>query len=152
MKITFVEVEEWEKDTLQKAYPDATQTHDKLTEENAKDFADTEVLCTFITSTCNEKVLSQLPNLKLIVTRSTGFDHVDLNYAKAHNIIVSNVPEYGSHTVAEHAFALILSLTRKLYKAMKQVHEMEFDHENLTGMDLYGKTLGIVGLGKIGMN
>jgi D-lactate dehydrogenase len=152
MKIVFVEVEDWEKDPLTKVFPDAVQFDEKITAENAKDFKDAEILCTFITSKCDEAVLSQLPNLKLIVTRSTGFDHIDLNFAKAHNIAVSNVPEYGSHTVAEHAFALILSLTRKLYKAMKQVHEMEFDHQNLTGMDLYGKTLGIVGLGKIGMN
>lgn len=152
MKIVFVEVEEWEKEELTKAFPDAKQVHEKITAENAKDFAEAEVLCTFITSIGDEKVLSQLPNLKLIVTRSTGYDHIDLNYAKAHNIIVSNVPEYGSHTVAEHAFALILTLTRKIHKSIKQVHEMEFDHVNLTGMDLNGKTLGIIGLGKIGMN
>jgi D-lactate dehydrogenase len=152
MKIVFVEVEEWEKEELSKAFPDARQTHDKITEENVKDFADTEVMCTFITSTLNEKVLSSLPNLKLIVTRSTGFDHINLDYTKAHNIAVSNVPEYGSHTVAEHAFALILALSRKIHKSIKQVHEMEFDHQNLTGFDLNGKTLGIVGLGKIGMN
>jgi D-lactate dehydrogenase len=152
MKIVFVEVEDWEKETLSKAFPDAILTHDKITEENAAQYKDAEILCTFITSKCTDKVLSALPNLKLIVTRSTGFDHIDTNYTKAHNITVTNVPEYGSHTVAEHAFALILALTRKLYKAIKQVHEMEFDHQNLTGMDLYGKTLGIVGLGKIGLN
>src|SRR5689334_14865797 len=132
MKIWFVEVEEWEKEMLTKAFPDASQTHDKISEENVKDFADAEILCTFITSKLNDKVLSALPNLKLIVTRSTGFDHIDIEYAKAHNIIVSNVPEYGSHTVAEHAFALILTLSRKIHKSIKQVHEMEFDHENLT--------------------
>lgn len=152
MKIVFTEVEEWEKEELKKIFPEATLFAEKVTEENAKNFADAECISTFITSVLNEKALAQLPNLKLIVTRSTGFDHIDISYAKAHGITVCNVPEYGSHTVAEHAFALILTLSRKIYKSIQQVHNMEFDHDHLIGMDLHGKTLGIIGLGKIGMN
>lgn len=152
MKILFTEVEPWEKEELKKTFPDATFTDEKLTGENVKNFTDTEIIACFIYSTLTEQVLSQLPNLKLIVTRSTGFDHIDLVYAKVHNITVCNVPEYGSHTVAEHTFALILSLTRKIIKSEHQVRHFEFDHQNLTGMDINGKTLGIIGLGKIGMN
>ncbi len=75
-----------------------------------------------------------------------------MDYTKAHSITVCNVPEYGSHTVAEHTFALLLALTRKIVPSIQQVRNMDFDHQHLTGMDIYGKTLGIIGLGKIGLN
>lgn len=152
MKMLFTEVEEWEKETLKKTFPDAQFTDEKLNEKNVSAYTDIEIISPFIYSKFTDAILSQLPHLKLISTRSTGFDHVNMDYAKAHNITICNVPEYGSHTVAEHTFALILSLTRKIPKSVHQVRNFEFDHQNLTGVDVYGKTLGIIGLGKIGMN
>lgn len=148
----FTEVEDWEKETLKKKFPDALFSDERLNTENVKQYSDIEIISPFINSKLTDKILMQFPNLKLITTRSTGYDHIDMDYAKAHSITVCNVPEYGSHTVAEHTFALILTLTRKINKSIHQVRHLEFDHQNLTGVDIYGKTLGIIGLGKIGMN
>ena len=150
MKIVFFEKKDWEKETLSKHFPDAVLTSEKLTAENADKYKDCEIISTFIYSDLNDSVLSKLKSLKLIATRSTGFDHIDINFAKQNEIKISNVPEYGTNTVAEHAFALILSLTRKIYQSINQTRALNFDHEKLTGIDLYGKTLGIIGLGKIG--
>lgn len=150
MKIVFFETKGWEKEVLLNNFPDALLTPEKLTFENAEKYNDCEIISTFIYSDLSEKVLSKLPNLKLVATRSTGFDHIDVEFARQKNIKISNVPEYGTNTVAEHTFALILSLTRKVYQSINQARNLDFDHEKLTGTDLHGKTLGIIGLGKIG--
>lgn len=150
MKVVFFETKAWEKEELSRNFPDSLLTQDKLTVENAEKFSDAEVISTFIYSDLSEKVLSKFKNLKLIATRSTGFDHIDSDFAEKNQIKISNVPEYGTNTVAEHTFALILSLTRKVYQSINQARSLDFDHEKLTGIDLHGKTLGIMGLGKIG--
>lgn len=152
MKIVFFEVQDWERELLKTAFPQSILVEDKLTAENAAHYADTEVASCFIYSTFTKEALEKLPNLKLVSTRSTGFDHIDVTTAKEKNISVANVPEYGSHTVAEHTFSLILALTRKLYQSINQAKQFDFDHRNIQGVDLYGKTLGIIGLGKIGIN
>jgi D-lactate dehydrogenase len=152
MKVIFTEVQEWEKEILTKEFPDAVITPDKLDESNAQNYADAEVISCFIYSTFSKEVLAKLPNLKFIATRSTGYDHIDIETCKEKNIKVSNVPEYGSNTVAEHTFALILDLTRKIHQAIQQTRELNFEHADLTGIDLYGKTIGIVGMGKIGQH
>jgi len=89
--------------------------------------------------------------LKFIATRSTGFDHIDLNYCKENDILISSVPNYGDHTVAEYTFALLLCLIRKVYNAYHQVRETgSFSLEGLQGEELFNKTLGVIGTGKIG--
>jgi len=152
MRIGFFEAAEYEKARMKKAFPQAIIIEDKLTLENVSQFRDLQVLSTFIYSDLNAKVLSYLPHLKFIATRSTGFNHIDLNYCAKRNILVANVPEYGSNTVAEHTFGLILALTRKLYQSINQARDFNFDHLQIIGTDLFGKTIGIVGLGKIGKN
>lgn len=152
MKITFFEVQEWEKDDLKKNFPNAFQTPDKLSKDNAAIFKDSEIISTFIYSDASKEILEAMPSLRLISTRSTGFDHIDIKYCSSKNIIVSNVPEYGSNTVAEHTFALILSLTRKIYQSVNQAKNLNFNHEEIRGVDLFKKTIGIIGLGKIGQN
>ncbi len=151
MKIVFFEVENWEEELLKKTFPQALLINDRLSLENVNSFSDAEVVSTFIYSQVKKEVIDRLPKLKLITTRSTGFDHIDISYAKTKNIIVSNVPEYGSRTVAEHAFALILTLTKKIYQSINQVKNFNFNHHEIRGIDLLGKTLGIIGLGKIGL-
>ena len=94
----------------------------------------------------------RFPGLKLISTRSTGFDHIDLAAATQREVAVVNVPEYGSVTVAEFTMGLILSISRRIPQAVSQSREGKFATEGLMGNDLSGKTLGIVGLGKIGKN
>lgn len=152
MKVVFFEVQPWEKDSLAQSFPQAVLTTDKLGLDTISICKDAEIISTFITSHLDKQVIDALPNLKFVATRSTGFDHVDCAYCKEKNIVVSNVPEYGSNTVAEQMFALLLSLTRKLQQAIEEAKNLEFDHKNLMGVDLNGKTLGIIGLGKIGTN
>ena len=152
MKTVIFEIAQWEKELLQKSLQDTVFTEEKLTADNASSYIDAEIISSFISSVINRDVVDRLPNLKLIVTRSTGFDHIDVNYCKTKNIVVSNVPEYGSSTVAEHTFALLLNLTRKIPQATEQIQKLNFDHSQLKGVDLYGKTLGIIGLGKIGQH
>ena len=108
---------------------------------------DTQVLCTFIESPIGEAEMSRFPALKLIATRSTGFDHVDLAAAKARGIAVANVPFYGENTVAEFAFALLLALSRRIIDADERVRAGTFSSIGLRGFDLAGKTIGIVGTG-----
>jgi D-lactate dehydrogenase len=90
--------------------------------------------------------------LKLITTRSTGFDHIDLEKCKKQGITVCNVPSYGENTVAEHTFALILSLSRNMCKACIRRFEQNFSIEGLEGFDLKGKTIGVIGTGQIGLH
>jgi D-lactate dehydrogenase len=111
-----------------------------------------EILSCFIRSQVDAEFLAQCPNLKLVATRSTGFDHIDLAWCASHGIAVTNVPVYGENTVAEHTFGLILALSRHIYEAADRVKRGSFEIEGLLGFDLNGKTLGVVGAGKIGLH
>jgi D-lactate dehydrogenase len=124
-----------------------------LRRENAHKAHNAQIVSMFVGAEADSKVIDLIPNAKLLVTRSTGYDHVDIAYAEKKGIKVANVPAYGSHTVAEFTFALILMLSRKVHEANHNLREgMNFDISELRGFDLYGKTLGVVGLGKIGQN
>jgi D-lactate dehydrogenase len=118
--------------------------------ENVAQHADAEVVSTFIYSELDRGVLEKLPSLKLIATRSTGFDHIDTDYCTARGITVSNVPSYGENTVAEHVFALLLAISHRLPEAMDRAQGGHFSPEGLQGFDLAGKTLGVIGTGSIG--
>ena len=146
-------MEKWEREYFKKTLnTQATLTRKKITPKNADEFKDATIISTFIYSRITERVLEHLPNLQLIATRSTGFDHIDIEACKKRGIHVANVPTYGENTVAEHTFALILSLSRKIYQAYRQVKELNFDFHGLRGFDLKGKTIGIVGCGHIGQH
>lgn len=126
---------------------------DKLSSENIALAKDADIVSVFVGSEMKKDLIDMIPNLKLIVTRSTGYDHIDIEYAKEKGIKVANIPSYGSHTVAEFAFAHILALSRKVYPAYNKLREGgAFDIEEFQGFDLFGKTLGVVGMGKIGKN
>lgn len=111
-----------------------------------------DAVCVFVNDILNEKVMDQLAflGIKLIALRCAGFNNVDLNAAHRLQIPVVRVPAYSPHAVAEHAVAMILTLNRKTHKAYNRVREGNFSLETLTGFDLYGKTVGVVGTGKIG--
>lgn len=113
---------------------------------------DVEVLMPFIHSAVGREEMEAMPSLRLIATRSTGYDHVDLEAAAEKNIAVANVPAYGENTVAEHTFALILALSRKVHHAWTRTQRGEYTMEGLRGFDLYGKTLGVIGAGAIGLH
>lgn len=155
-KIAFFGVKNWEREIIEREISRldtfgvgifGDEVQDNL--ELAKKY---DIISPFIYSVLDKSVLDQLPDLKMIATRSTGMDHVDIEECKKRKILVSNVPVYGSNTVAEYAFALLLAVTRKIVVAHQSVEEGEFSPEGLTGVDLYGKTLGVIGCGKIGQN
>ncbi len=112
----------------------------------------TEILGVFVDSPITSKTISHLPKLQLIVTMSTGFDHVATTVAKRKKIPVCNVPSYGENTVAEHALALMLALSRQLFLSVKRVKEGVYDYHGLRGFDIKGKTIGIIGAGHIGIH
>lgn len=106
----------------------------------------------FIRSRITEKVLNRFPALRLIATRSTGFNHIDLAACRERNITVCNVPFYGENTVAEHTFALLLSLSRNIRKAHHRTKRENFSLAGLQGIDLKGKTIAVIGAGRIGLH
>jgi len=118
----------------------------------AAQWGDAECLSVFIRPVLTKQTLSAYPALKLIATRSTGYDHIDVAYCRDRGIAVSNVPTYGENTVAEHTFALILMLSRKVHQSYNQVRAGHVERAMLTGFDLQGKTLGVIGVGRIGMH
>jgi len=91
-----------------------------------------------------------MPNLGLVTTRSTGFDHVDVEACKDKGIFVCSVPHYGENTVAEFAFALMLNISRKLMQSVTRVRSGSFDFTGLRGFDLAGRKIGLLGFGNIG--
>lgn len=111
---------------------------------------DSEVISVFVASNVTREIMERLPRLRLIATRSTGFDNIDLDYAHERGITVVNVPSYGENTVAEFAFSLLLAVTRKLLPTVDQTARGTFVSSDHTGIDLAGKTFGVVGLGRIG--
>lgn len=155
MKTVFFKLEPWEKEYIEakEDLRNAVFIDEVLNKDHLPGETDFEVASTFVNSVIDKKVLDALPNLKLIATRSTGFDHIDVKECKKRNILVSNVPSYGENTVAEYTFALILALTRKIHQGYDQIRETgSFSLDGLRGTDLKGKTLGVIGTGRIGKN
>lgn len=124
-----------------------------LEEITSKEASEIEILSLFFKQHLGHNELDRFPSLKMIAIRSTGFDNLDLMTCKKRNITVTNVPDYGERTVAEHTFALILSLSRKICLSNRSVRKTgSFSREDLRGFDLYGKRLGVIGTGHIGTN
>ena len=155
MKIALWGMKEWEREYVTKAlqesgseltFYDGQLKSDILPSQN-----DFEIISVFVDSVVNKATLDNFPNLKGVVTRSTGYDHIDLVECKTRNITVSSVPSYGENTVAEFAFALILALSRKVYAAVDNFRETgKYSFEGLMGFDLKSKTIGVIGTGRIG--
>jgi D-lactate dehydrogenase len=155
MKVVYCAQDAWEETYIKERLPgiDVLFTLGTLQEHGALADADADVLCVFVSSHVGATELDRFPKVKLIATRSTGFDHIDLAEAKKRGITVVTVPSYGINTVAEFAFALLLGLTRNVCTAYRQVREdASFSQEGLTGTDLAGKTMGLVGCGRIGVH
>ncbi|MBI3587937.1 hydroxyacid dehydrogenase [Candidatus Micrarchaeota archaeon] len=151
-RITFFETEEWERDYLKRQLKGhALQFIDgHLGVKSASKASTSDAVGIFIYSPIDAKILSKLPKCRLIATMSTGFDHIDLKACKKRGVAVCNVPSYGENTVAEHAFALILSISRKIPQSAERAKHGDFTLEGLRGFDLKGRTIGILGTGKIG--
>lgn len=153
MKIAVFEVETWEEKFLKEKLGSSVEFvffDHALKEDDLLKISDIDGLIIFIYSSITKETIDKLPNLKFITTMSTGFDHIDLEACKEKNITVSNVAGYGEISVAEHTFALLLAISRRIIESYERVKQGYFSPENLTGFDLYGKTLGVVGVGSIG--
>lgn len=111
-----------------------------------------DAACVFVNDKIDAPTIEKLAHngIKIIALRCAGFNNIDLDAAKKHQLKVVRVPAYSPEAVAEHAVALILTLNRKTHKAYNRVRESNFSLENLVGFDLHGKTVGVVGTGKIG--
>jgi D-lactate dehydrogenase len=152
MKIVVFEAEDWERVACRALEPLDTVLcrEEPLKATDAGEFADAEAISTFVNSDLGATVLKCLSKLKLIATRSTGYDHIDLDYCRSAGIAVCNVPDYGDPTVAEHAFALLLALSRNIVPAVERTRRGDLSRSGLRGFDLGGKTLGVVGAGRSG--
>lgn len=123
----------------------------KLNEDTVSMAACCDAVCVFVNDNINKRVIEKLENygVKLIALRCAGYNNVDLKYAR-NRIKVVRVPAYSPYAVAEHTMGMILMLNRKLHRAYIRTRDHNFSLDSLTGFDLKGKTVGIIGTGKIG--
>lgn len=124
----------------------------RLTQDTAYTAKNARAVCVFVNDQVDRPCLEVLARqgVELVALRCTGFNNVDVHSAKELKITVTRVPAYSPHAVAEHAVALLLTLNRKIHRAFNRVRELNFSLNGLVGFDLYAKTAGIVGTGKIG--
>ena len=154
MIITFFEINPIEKERFSEKLTGHTLRFFEDTIQNVeqKHYLDSDIISVFIHSKVNKQNIDKCSNLKLITTRSTGTDHIDLEYAKDNNIQIKNVALYGENTVAEHTFALMLALSRKIHQSYIETARGNFSTTGLMGFDLKDKTIGIIGGGRIGLH
>lgn len=152
--IAFFELEGWEEERLSQRLAGRRLSffRERLEQSHLEKIADADVISVFIRSRVSRDVIEALPKLRLVATRSTGYDHIDLEACNRRSIVVCNVPYYGENTVAEHTFGLILSLSRNIHKAYVRTLQGRFSWEGLRGFDLKGKTIGVIGAGSIGLH
>lgn len=155
MKVAVFSTHKFEKEYLEKAFSgkhDIKYISSPLTLETASLADGNDVVSIFVSDNASAPVLQILSKagVKFLAFRSAGYNHVDLAEAKRLNIKVARVPEYSPYAVAEHTVALMLALNRKLIRAHNRVMEQNFSLDGLVGFDMNGKTVGIIGTGKIG--
>lgn len=147
MKITFTELELGERERFGRAL----EGHEVCFAESLAEVGpDTEALSVFIGSHIDEAFLAGHPGLRLVASRSTSHDHIDLGACACRGVAVCVVPSYGDHVVAEHTFALLLALARRLRETMHLNGKTRFSYEALRCTELQGKTFGILGAGRVG--
>ncbi|CAM2984758.1 2-hydroxyacid dehydrogenase [Vibrio mytili] len=157
INIAFFSAKSYDEHSFNKAKNDRDfefHYHDfRLTKKTAKMAHGCEVVCAFVNDDLSEQVLKQLAlgGTKLIAMRCAGFDKVDQQAAKALGIQVMRVPAYSPEAVAEHAVGLMMCLNRRLHKAYQRTRDANFSLEGLVGFNFFGKTVGVIGTGKIGV-
>ncbi len=153
MKITFTSVRKEDikffKEKLKNFHVEFyEETIDKIPLEKIED---SEILSVFVFDRLTEDILSKFKHLKLIITRSAGYDHIDLDYCKRHKIRVAHMPAYSPKSIAEHTIALLLTLTRNIKKISKRTENLDFSQsEEIIAVDLDELKIGIIGTGRIG--
>ncbi|MFW5761436.1 MAG: 2-hydroxyacid dehydrogenase [Cyclobacteriaceae bacterium] len=155
MKVAVFSVKDFERPYLEKANDGQHKLKlftETLNEETVEKLNSIDAIISFPTDDASEQVLQKLKekNIRYFNTRSAGFDHIDLEVAEKLGIKVANVPKYSPNAIAEHTVAMMLILNRKLLTAEKNISEYDFRLNGLVGFDMNGKTVGILGAGKIG--
>lgn len=156
MKIAFFDTHQFEKEFFLKSNEkfgfDIEFLDMQLNSKSAQLAAGAEVICSFVNDKIDDACIQSLKSMgvRLIALRSAGFNHVDLVSAQKNQLMVCRVPGYSPYAVAEFAVGLLLTLNRKIHRASARVRELNFSLDGLVGFDLHGKTVGVVGGGKIG--
>lgn len=154
MKIAFFSTQPYDKDYFERynTQHEILFFEARLNEQTTTLAKGCNAVCAFVNDQLNAAVLNSLKEMgiEIIAQRCAGFNNVDVVTASKNDMTVVRVPAYSPHAVAEHALALIMTLNRKTHKAYNRVREGNFSLDRLTGFDLYGKTVGVIGTGKIG--
>ncbi len=152
--IAFFDTKSYDRESFQKYSGDELNFRffeNKLNEDTVSMAACCDAVCAFVNDNINRRVIEKLENygVKIIALRCAGYNNVDLKFAR-NRIKVVRVPAYSPYAVAEHAMGMILMLNRKLHRAYIRTRDHNFSLDSLTGFDLKGKTVGVIGTGKIG--
>jgi D-lactate dehydrogenase len=156
MRIAMFDAHAYERDSFEAANTafqhEITYFEPRLTSATVALAFGYRAVCAFVNDRLDERVLASLSDggTRLIALRSAGYNHVDLAAAALLGLPIVRVPEYSPYAVAEHAVALVLALNRKIHRAYARVREWNFSLDGLVGFDLHGKTVGVVGTGRIG--
>lgn len=118
-----------------------------LTDEQKEN---TVIVSVFINSNLSKKILSQFKNLQIVTTRSTGYNHIDIEHCRNNNIAVINIPDYGKTSVAQYTIGMIITLVRNVFLASNDIKNKEIEYRNYEGRDLSTLSLGVIGTGSIG--
>jgi len=155
IKIAFFDTKEYDKNSFDEYNKDygyeIKYFKNKLSAETAPLTNGFDIVCIFVNDVVDKEVMKILEqcNIKLIALRCTGFNNIDINYL-SDKIKVVRVPDYSPYAVAEHAVGLLLTLNRKIYKAYQRTRKYNFSLDGLLGFDIHGKTVGVIGTGRIG--
>ena len=155
MKLAFFDAKPYDKPSFDKFAADAgieiKYFETKLNEDTVGLAADSDAVCVFVNDTVNAAVIDKLCEMgvKAVALRCAGFNNVDTKYAFG-KIHILRVPAYSPYAVAEHAMAMLLTSIRRIHKAYIRTRDFNFSLNGMTGFDLYGKTVGVIGTGKIG--
>ena len=155
MKIAFFDAKEYDRNSFEIANADGKYEiifyETRLTKDTCRLAEGCDAVCVFVNDDVNRDVIDELVkmNIRLIALRCAGYNNVDIEYAYG-KIHVVRVPAYSPYAVAEHAMALLLTSIRRIHKAYIRTKDFNFSLNGLTGFDLHGKTVGVIGTGKIG--
>ncbi len=154
-KLYVFDAKKYEQDPLLQYTPEDIDIHfieSRLTPESVSMASGATAVCVFVNDEVDRSVIEQLASfgIELVALRCAGFNNVDLQAAEEFGVSVTRVPAYSPHAVAEHALALMMTLNRKTHRAYNRVREGNFYLNRLVGFDMYGRTAGIIGTGKIG--
>ena len=155
IRIAFFDAKDYDRQSFIDANKDGefeiTFLETRLTSDTVKLAEGNDVVCVFVNDDINRDVIDQLEKLgvKLVALRCAGYNNVDVEYAYG-KVHVVRVPAYSPYAVAEHAMALLLTSIRRIHKAYIRTKDFNFSLNGLTGFDLHGKTVGVIGTGKIG--